>query len=124
MHGEMAEARRTSCSMHPYDDPLIVAGQGTIGLELVADLPHFDTLIAPIGGGGLISGIALAVKATNPKTEIIGVEADLYPSMHHAVSGLAPANRGQTLADGIAVKSPGQLTGHHRAPRFRPAAGR
>jgi threonine dehydratase len=96
--------------VHPYDDPLIVAGQGTIGLEIVADLPQVDAVIVPIGGGGLISGIALAVNASHPKAEIIGVEADLYPSMHHAVRGLPPENRGQTLADGIAVKSPGALT--------------
>jgi threonine dehydratase len=106
---QLAEAQNL-VFVHPYDDPLIVAGQGTIGLEIVEDLPAFDTVIAPIGGGGLISGIALAVKAARPEAEIIGVEADLYPSMHHAVRGLPPANRGQTLADGIAVKSPGQLT--------------
>ena len=96
--------------VHPYDDPLIVAGQGTIGLEILEDVPRFDVLIAPIGGGGLIGGISIAVKSALPKTEIIGVEADLYPSMHHAVRGLAPDNRGQTIADGIAVKSPGNLT--------------
>jgi threonine dehydratase len=106
---KMAEAQNL-VFVHPYDDPLIVAGQGTIGLETIEDLPRFDTLIAPIGGGGLISGIALAVKAENASAEIIGVEADLYPSMHHAVRGLAPANRGQTIADGIAVKSPGNLS--------------
>src|SRR4051812_7033685 len=73
---QMAEAQNL-VFVHPYDDPLIVAGQGTIGLEIVEDLPQFDTLIAPIGGGGLISGIAIAVKATNSNAEIIGVEADL-----------------------------------------------
>jgi len=96
--------------VHPYDDPLIVAGQGTIGLELLEDLPAFDSLIVPIGGGGLISGIAIAVKAAKRDVAVFGVEADLYPSMHHAVKRLAPDNRGQTLADGIAVKSPGKLT--------------
>jgi threonine dehydratase len=96
--------------VHPYDDPLIVAGQGTIGLEILADLDDFDTVVVPIGGGGLIGGIAIAVKAARPEVEIYGVEADLYPSMHHAVKGLAADNRGQTIADGIAVKSPGRLT--------------
>ena len=96
--------------VHPYDDPLIVAGQGTIGLELLEDLADFDTVIAPIGGGGLISGIAIAVRSGRPEVAFCGVEADLYPSMHHAVKGLAPDNRGQTIADGIAVKSPGRLT--------------
>jgi threonine dehydratase len=96
--------------VHPYDDPLIVAGQGTIGFEILEDLPQFNTLIAPIGGGGLISGIAIAVKSKLPDVEIFGVEADLYPSMHHAVRRLEPDNRGQTIADGIAVKSPGRLT--------------
>jgi threonine dehydratase len=96
--------------VHPYDDPLIVAGQGTIGLELLDDLKTFDSVIVPIGGGGLISGISIAVKAAKPGVQIFGVEADLYPSMHHAVKRLEPDNRGQTLADGIAVKSPGRLT--------------
>ncbi len=96
--------------VHPYDDSLIVAGQGTIGLEILDELAGFDSLIVPIGGGGLISGIAIAVKEKRPAVEVFGVEADLYPSMHHAVKQLAPDNRGQTIADGIAVKSPGRLT--------------
>jgi threonine dehydratase len=103
-------AKQNLVFVHPYDDPLIVAGQGTIGLEILEDLPAFDSVIVPIGGGGLISGIAIAVKEKRPKVEIFGVEADLYPSMHHAVKQLPPDNRGQTIADGIAVKSPGHLT--------------
>ena len=106
---EVAE-RQNLVFVHPYDDPLIVAGQGTIGLEILEDLADFDSLIAPIGGGGLIGGIALAVKEKRPVVEIFGVEASLYPSMHHAVKHLPPDNRGQTIADGIAVKSPGRLT--------------
>jgi threonine dehydratase len=106
---QLAEAQNL-VFVHPYDDPLIVAGQGTIGFEILDALPAFDTLIAPIGGGGLISGIAIAVKSERPAVEIYGVEADLYPSMHHAVKRLEPDNRGQTIADGIAVKSPGRLT--------------
>lgn len=96
--------------VHPYDDPYIVAGQGTAGLEILEQAGDLDCLIIPIGGGGLIGGIATAVKALKPEIEIYGVESALYPSMHHAVNGLAPANGGQTIAEGIAVKSPGALT--------------
>jgi threonine dehydratase len=96
--------------VHPYDDALIVAGQGTIGLELLADFPDLDTIVVPIGGGGVLSGVAIAAKALKPEIEMIGVEAALYPSMHNAVRGLAPRNGGQTIAEGIAVKSPGKLT--------------
>ncbi|MBL8708006.1 MAG: threonine ammonia-lyase [Rhodospirillaceae bacterium] len=106
---EMAKTQNLTF-VHPYDDALIVAGQGTIGLELLQQAPEFDVLVAPIGGGGLISGIATALKATRPEIEIFGVECQLYPSMHHAVHQLPPNNGGQTLADGIAVKSPGVLT--------------
>ena len=103
-------AKENLVFVHPYDDPYIVAGQGTIGLELLEQAPDLDCLIIPIGGGGLISGIATAIKAVKPEIEIYGVESALYPSMHHAVNGLAPVNGGQTLAEGIAVKSPGALT--------------
>jgi threonine dehydratase len=96
--------------VHPYDDPLIIAGQGTIGLELLADFPNLDIIVVPIGGGGVMSGVAIAAKALEPRIEMIGVEAALYPSMHHAVRNLAPANGGLTIAEGIAVKSPGALT--------------
>ena len=106
---DMAE-REGLTFVHPYDDPLIVAGQGTIGLELLHDFPDLDTIAVPIGGGGVMSGTAIAAKSINPKIEMIGVEAALYPSMHNAVRGLAPNNGGQTIAEGIAVKSPGKLT--------------
>jgi len=96
--------------VHPYDDALIIAGQGTIGLELLADFPGLDIIVVPIGGGGVMSGVAIAAKALDPRIEMIGVEAALYPSMHHAVRNLAPANGGLTIAEGIAVKSPGALT--------------
>jgi threonine dehydratase len=103
-------AREGLTFVHPYDDPLIVAGQGTIGLELLADFPDLDTIVVPIGGGGVMSGVATAAKSINPKIDMIGVEAALYPSMHNAVRGLPPHNGGQTIAEGIAVKSPGKLT--------------
>ncbi|MFC4351469.1 threonine ammonia-lyase [Fodinicurvata halophila] len=96
--------------VHPYDDPLIIAGQGTIGLELTRDIADADCVVVPIGGGGLISGIATAIKAFNPATEIIGVETELFPSMYQAVNDQPATSGGTTLADGIAVKSPGKLT--------------
>ena len=97
--------------VHPYDDAKIVAGQGTIGLELMADWPDLDAVIVPIGGGGLIAGIATALKALKPGIEIVGVEAALYPSMYEAVRGSnKPLAGGATIAEGIAVKSPGNLT--------------
>ncbi len=96
--------------VHPYDDPLIVAGQGTVGFEMLEDVPDLDTIVVPIGGGGIISGIAIAAKSIKPDLRMIGVEAELFPSMYQAVRGLPPASGGQTLADGIAVKNPGKLT--------------
>jgi len=96
--------------VHPYDDEKIIAGQGTIGLEMLADDPDLDTLVVPIGGGGLISGIATAARALKPGIEVVGVEAALYPSMSDALEQRAPRSGGLTLADGIAVKSPGVIT--------------
>jgi len=96
--------------IHPYDDPLIIAGQGTIGLEMLEAVPELDVLVVPIGGGGLISGIATAAKALKPALRIIGVQAQLYPSMYNAVKGEKLPMRGDTLAEGIAVKAPGQIT--------------
>lgn len=96
--------------VHPYDDPLIVAGQGTIGLELLADAPQLDSIVVPIGGGGILSGIAIAAKAVKPSIDMVGVEAALCPSMHHAIHDMKPVFAGQTLAEGIAVKTPGALT--------------
>ena len=96
--------------VHPYDDPKIVAGQGTIGFEMLEDQPELDTIVVPIGGGGIISGIAIAAKSVKPEIEMIGVQAELFPSMYQAVNQLAPSAGGQTLADGIAVKNPGALT--------------
>jgi threonine dehydratase len=96
--------------IHPYDDPLIIAGQGTIGLEMLNAVPALDTLVVPIGGGGLISGIAIAAKSLKPELRIIGVEAGLYPSMYNAIKAERLPMRGDTLAEGIAVKSPGKIT--------------
>jgi threonine dehydratase len=96
--------------IHPYDDPLVIAGQGTVALEMLAAVPDLDTLVVPIGGGGLISGMAVAAKAVKPSIKIIGVQAALYPSMYNAVKGANLPMRGDTLAEGIAVKSPGRIT--------------
>jgi threonine dehydratase len=96
--------------MHPYDDPLIIAGQGTIALEMLDAAPQLDTLVVPIGGGGLISGMAIAAKSRKPEIRIIGVQAELYPSMYNAIYDKHLAMRGDTLAEGIAVKTPGRIT--------------
>jgi threonine dehydratase len=96
--------------VHPYDDPLIVAGQGTIALEMLEDVPDLDVLAIPIGGGGLISGNAVAARAIKPDVEIIGAEAALYPSMWNALTGEHRDIGGPTLAEGIAVKNVGKLT--------------
>lgn len=96
--------------IHPYDDDLIIAGQGTAGLEMIEDAPDLDCVIIPIGGGGLMAGCAVAMKARNPRLEIIGVEAASYATMHAAITGQAVTSEGATLAEGIAVKLPGERT--------------
>jgi len=96
--------------VHPYDDPDIIRGQGTIGLEILAELPDVDVLVVPIGGGGLISGIAIAAKALKPSIRIIGVQVESFPSMWQAIRGLPATSGGSTLAEGIAVKDAGLLT--------------
>jgi threonine dehydratase len=104
------EAEESLTFIHPYDDPLIIAGQGTVALELLADAPDVDTLVVPIGGGGLISGIAIAAKALKPDIEIYGVETRLYPSMYDLLKQKNLPCSGQTIAEGIAVKEPGEIT--------------
>lgn len=96
--------------VHPYDDPLIIAGQGTIGLEILDDQPDLDCVVVPIGGGGLISGTAIALKTARQDIEIIGTEVDSFPSMYCALRGEEPKFGGPTLAEGIAVKAPGAHT--------------
>jgi threonine dehydratase len=120
LHGERfddayAEARKLEQAegltfVHPFDDPAIVAGTGTIALEMLDEVPELDVLVVPIGGGGLISGMAIAARAVKPGIEVVGVEAELYPSMKNVVEGGHGAIGGDTLAEGIAVKEPGQLT--------------
>jgi len=95
--------------VHPYDDALVIAGQGTIAIEMLREAPDLDVLVVPIGGGGLIAGMAVAAKALKPDIEIVGVQARLYPSMHNATYGGSLPTEGDTLAEGIAVKVPGEL---------------
>jgi threonine dehydratase len=104
------EAQRGLIWVHPYDDEKVIAGQGTIALEMLEERADLDTLIVPIGGGGLISGMAIAAKAVKPAIEIVGVEAALYPSMWNAIRGEHRPLGGATLAEGIAVKNVGALT--------------
>ncbi|MDB5688902.1 MAG: threonine dehydratase [Sphingomonas bacterium] len=96
--------------VHPFDDPVIIAGQGTVALEMLEDAPEIDTLVIPIGGGGLISGCATVAKAQDRPIEVIGVQAELYPSMYARMKGLSLPCSGDTLAEGIAVKEPGAIT--------------
>ncbi|MEK2644628.1 threonine ammonia-lyase [Bdellovibrio sp. BCCA] len=97
--------------VHPYQDPYVIAGQGTIGIEILEKVPDLDTVIVPIGGGGLISGIALAVKSINPKVRVIGVQSDRSPGMAHLFKKepLSHIKRAATIADGIAIKNPSQV---------------
>jgi threonine dehydratase len=94
----------------PFDDAQIIAGAGTVGLEMFEDAPDLDTIVVPIGGGGLMSGIAIAARAIKSDVELIGIEAELYPSMKCAIEGCHMPLGGDTLAEGIAVKHPGELT--------------
>ncbi|MXO58059.1 threonine ammonia-lyase [Altererythrobacter salegens] len=96
--------------VHPFDDPNVAAGQGTVALEMLADAPELDTLVVPIGGGGLISGMATVARAKNPAIEVLGVQAALYPSMYDRIKHATLPCGGDTLAEGIAVKEPGEFT--------------
>jgi threonine dehydratase len=96
--------------VHAFDDPQIIAGAGTVGLEMLEDAPDLDTIVVPIGGGGLMSGVSIAARAVKPDIELIGVEAELYPSMKCAIQHCQMPLGGDTLAEGIAVKQPGELT--------------
>jgi threonine dehydratase len=108
---EIAKTDNTTI-VHAFDDPEIIAGQGTIGLELLEDLPDVDRVYLPIGGGGLAAGIAIAIKSRKPNIKIIGVESDAFPAMKESVAkgSIQPTKRGYSIADGIAVKKPGELT--------------
>src|SRR6266436_1942054 len=110
LRAETIARERGLTFVHPYDDPLVIAGQGTIALEMLEDAPDLDALVVPIGGGGLIAGTAIAARARKPAIEIVGAEAALYPSFWNALHGENRPCGGPTLAEGIAVKNVGILT--------------
>jgi threonine dehydratase len=103
-------AERSLTMVHPYDDADVIAGQGTVALEMLAQQPDIDCLCVAIGGGGLISGVATAARALKPSIEIVGVQTDQFPSMYSAFKGVQMPSANATLAEGIAVKQPGDLT--------------
>jgi threonine dehydratase len=96
--------------IHPYDDPAVIAGQGTVGLEMLEDAPELDVLVVPIGGGGLIAGCAVAALALNPNIEVVGVEIEAYAPAYQRLKGLPVSVGGPTIADGAAVQDVGKLT--------------
>jgi threonine dehydratase len=117
VEGSVAAARQAEQDegrtlVHPYDDEVVIAGQGTVGLELLQDVPDVDTVVVPLGGGGLLSGIAIAVKSIRPEVRVIGVEAagcaPYVGSLEHGE--ITPVPQTETIADGIAVKHPGEIT--------------
>jgi len=103
-------AERRLTFVHPYDDPDVIAGQGTVGLEMLEANPELEVLVVPVGGGGLISGIAAAAKGLRPDIEIVGVETERFPAMLRSLEGRIPEFGAYTIADGIAVKHPGEHT--------------
>ncbi|HYM30169.1 MAG TPA: threonine ammonia-lyase [Candidatus Cybelea sp.] len=108
-HAERLARDERLVFVHPYDDPKIIAGQGTIALEFLADFPDLDVLLCPVGGGGLISGIAIAAKALRPGIRIVGAETELYPGLYRALRGEPQRAGGETIAEGIAVTRIGKL---------------
>jgi threonine dehydratase len=110
-HARQLEKERGLTFVHPFDDCQVIAGQGTVALEMLADAPEIETLVVPIGGGGLISGVGIAAKALRPDIEVIGAQAELYPSMYCRFTGQDLPSSGDTIAEGIAVKAPGSITG-------------
>jgi threonine dehydratase len=108
-HAHRIARRDNLVFVHPYEDPLVIAGQGTVGLEMLEAAPELEVLIVPVGGGGLISGIATAAAALNPEIEVFGVESATYPSMHQRLAGIPVKVGGDTIAEGIAVKDVGDI---------------
>jgi threonine dehydratase len=106
-HARQLAQRDNLVFVHPYEDPLIIAGQGTVGLEMLASVPDLDALIVPVGGGGLIAGIATVAKALKSSIAVYGVESQNYPSMYQRLNGLPVECGGDTIAEGIAVKDVG-----------------
>jgi threonine dehydratase len=109
-HARQLEAEQGLTFVHPFDDPNVAAGQGTVALEMLESIPSLDMLVVPIGGGGLLSGMGTAARALKPDIGLIGVQAELYPSMYALLNNLQMPCEGDTLAEGIAVKMPGVFT--------------
>jgi len=109
-HARVLEGERSFTFVHPFDDPRVIAGAGTVAIEMFEEVPAIDTLVTPIGGGGLISGMATVARAQGRDVEVIGVEAELFPSMYNRIRGTTMPCAGDTLAEGIAVKEPGGIT--------------
>jgi threonine dehydratase len=108
-HARRLAARDDLVFVHPYADPLVIAGQGTVGIEMIEAAPALEAIIVPVGGGGLISGVATAVKGLSPSVQVFGVESRNYASMHQRLNGLPVACGGDTIAEGIAVKDVGEI---------------
>ena len=109
-HAMQLAAAQGLSFVHPFDDPLVIAGQGTIGLEMLRAVPELDTLVIAVGGGGLISGVSIAARSIKPGIEIIGVQTSRFPAMVNAIQGTAHPQGLSTIAEGIAVGQPGRIT--------------
>ena len=109
-HARRLETELDLTFVHPFDDPHVAAGQGTVALEMLEDVPEIDTLVIPVGGGGLASGMGTIARAIRPDIRLVGVEAALFPSMYNVLKGTELPSGGDTLAEGIAVKEPGEFT--------------
>ncbi len=109
-HARKLETEMGLTFVHPFDEPNVAAGQGTVALEMFEDAPELDCIVTPIGGGGLMSGMATVARALKPDMEVIGVQAELYPSMYSRVKGQDLPCGGDSLAEGISVKAPGEFT--------------
>jgi threonine dehydratase len=109
-HACKLETEQGLTFVHPFDDPAIMAGQGTVAIEMLEDAPELDMIVVPTGGGGLLSGVAVAAKGMKPGIQIVGVQSNLYPAMYCLKTGQKIKSGGDTLAEGIAVKEPGKNT--------------
>ncbi len=109
-HALVLAEQRHLTFIHPFDDPLVIAGQGTIGIEMLRAQPDLDVLLVAVGGGGLISGIATAVRRIKPDIEIIGVQTSRFPAMFNTIKGTRHPQGSETIAEGIAVGRPGRIT--------------
>lgn len=109
-HARLIEVEQGLTFVHPFDDPVVAAGQGTVAIEMLESQPDLDVLVVPIGGGGLLSGMGIAARAINPDIELVGVQAELYPSMYALLNDKQMPCEGDTLAEGIAVQVPGRFT--------------